>query len=54
MFFIDLNCFAMVIYFSLFIIPKSVHVGVNKYNDEGEEEVKEKPHINHLHIGRLW
>ena len=44
----------MVIYFPFFIIPKSVHVGVDEDDDEGKEEVKEKPHIHHLHIGGLW
>ena len=53
MFFIDLNCFAMVIYFSLFIISKSVHVGVEKDNDERKEEVEEEPHVHHLHVGSL-
>ena len=40
----------MVIYFSLFIISKSVHVGVEEDNDEGEEEVEEEPHVHHLHV----
>ena len=50
MFFIDLNCFAMVIYFSLFIISKRVHVSVEKDNDERKEEVEEEPHVHHLHV----
>ena len=35
------------------VIPESVHVGVEENNDKGEEEVEEKPHIHHLHVGGL-
>ena len=43
----------MMVDLSVLVILESVHVGVEKNNDKGKEEVKEKPHINHLHVGRL-
>ena len=44
----------MMVDLSVLVILESVHVGVEKNNDKGKEEVKEKPHIHHLHIGGLW
>ena len=48
-----MNSLAVVIYFSVFIIPKSVHVGVDENDDEGKEQIKEEPYIHHLHVGGL-
>ena len=30
----DGDCFAMMVYFSILVIPKSVHVGVNQNHDK--------------------
>ena len=43
----------MVVDFSFFIIPQGVHVGMQQHNDEGQEQVEQQPHINHLHVGGL-
>ena len=53
LFLVDLDSFAMMVDLPFLIIPESVHVGVEENNDKGEEEVEEKPHINHLHVGGL-
>ena len=35
-------------------LPQLLHVCVNDDQGEGDEEVEEKPKINHLQIGSLW
>ena len=43
----------MVVDFPFFVIPQGVHVGMKQDNDEGQEQVKQQPHIHHLHVGCL-
>ena len=35
-------------------LPLLLHVSVNDDQAEGDEEIEEKPDINHLQIGSLW
>ena len=44
----------MMVDLPLLIIPECVHVGVNQHHYEGVEQVKQEPHIHHLHVGGLW
>ena len=41
----------MMIYLSLLIIAQTVHIGVKQDHYEGVEQVKQQPHVNHLHVG---
>ena len=50
---IDLYWFPMMVYFPLLIIPECVHVCVYQHHNEGVEQVKQEPHIHHLHVGGL-
>ena len=43
----------MVVYFPVLIIPECVHVCVYQHHNEGVEQVKQEPHIHHLHVGGL-
>ena len=52
--FSNCHCFSMVVYFPIHVLPEAVHVGVDQNNNEGVEQVKQEPHINHLHVGGLW
>ena len=36
---------------TVFLGSKAVHVSVEQDKDEGEEQVKDEPNINHLDIG---
>ena len=49
----DSDGFAVMVYFSILVIPKSVHVCVNQNYNEGVEEVEQQPYIHHLHVGGL-
>ena len=35
-------------------IPQLLHICVNDDQGERDEQVEEKPNINHLQIGSLW
>ena len=43
-----MNCLLIV------TIPQLLHVRVDDDQAEGDEEVEEKPNINHLQVGSLW
>ena len=43
----------MVVDLPFFIISQCVHVGMEQDDDEGQEQVEQQPHINHLHVGGL-
>ena len=42
-----------IILIPFFIISQSVHIGVQQDDDEGVEEVEQKPHVHHLHVRGL-
>merc|ERR1712217_487050 len=43
----------MMIDVPLLIISKSVHICMDEHHNEGIEQVKQQPHIHHLHVGGL-
>ena len=34
--------------------PQRLHEGVDDDEDEGDEEVEEKPDVDHLQVGGVW
>ena len=43
----------MMVYLPVLVLSEGVHVGVDQDYNEGVEQVKQQPHVNHLHVGGL-
>ena len=43
----------MMVYFPILVTSQGVHVGVDQDNNEGVNQVKQKPDIHHFHVGSL-